>query len=147
MAARKEGSIVHIEIHSSDPARTKEFYNEVFGWKFQDIPEMDYTTFEAPSAPHGGLQKHGEKGPTVLNYILVNDIVRTLERIENAGGMVMVPKSEIPNIGWYAVFQEPGGTVQALYQDMPKPQPAPTRKPAARKSAAKKAKKGGKRKK
>jgi len=143
MAERREGSIVHIEIHSSDPARTKEFYNEVFGWKFQDMPEMDYATFEAPSAPHGGLQKHGEKGPTVINYILANDIARTLVRIANAGGTVMVPKSEIPNIGWYAVFQEPGGTVQAVYQDMPKPQPAPARKPAA----AKKAKKGGKRKK
>jgi len=141
MADRKEGSIVHIEIHSSDPTRTKEFYKEVFGWKFQDMPEMNYTTFEAPSAPHGGLQKHGEKGPTVVNYILANDIARTLERIENAGGIVMVPKSEIPNIGWYAVFQEPGGTVQALYQDVQKPKRAPAKKPAA-----KKAKKGGKKK-
>ncbi len=139
MATQKEGSIVHIEIHSSDPTRTKEFYKEVFGWKFQDIPEMNYTTFQAPNAPHGGLQKHGEDGPTVLNYIMANDITRTLERIENAGGKVVVPKSEIPMFGWYAVFQEPGGTVQAVYQDMPKP-------PAPRKPAAKKAKKGGKKK-
>lgn len=140
MAQQKEGSIVHIEIHSSDPTRTKEFYREVFGWKFQDIPEMNYTTFEAPNAPHGGLQKHGEKGPTVLNYILANDIARTLVRIEKAGGKVVVPKSEIAKFGWYAVFQEPGGTVQAVYQDTS--MAAPARKPAA-----KKAKKGGKRKK
>jgi predicted enzyme related to lactoylglutathione lyase len=140
MAQPKEGSIVHVELHSSDPTRTKEFYKEVFGWKFQDIPEMNYTTFQAPNAPHGGLQKHGEKGPTVLNYIMANDIARTLERIENAGGKVVVPKSEIPMFGWYAVFQEPGGTVQAVYQDMPK-------SPPAKKPAAKKAKKGGKRRK
>ena len=139
MPERREGTIVHVEIHSSDPTRTKEFYKQVFGWKFQDIPEMDYTTFEAPNAPHGGLQKHGEQGPQVLNYIMATDIARTLAKIENAGGKVVVPKSEIPKIGWYAVFQEPGGTVQAVYQDMPKPRP--TRAPA------KKAKKGGKRKK
>lgn len=143
MAEPKEGSIVHVEIHSSDPAQTKVFYNRVFGWEFEDIPEMNYMTFKAPNEPHGGLQKHGEQGPKVLNYILANDISRTLQKVENAGGRIIEAKSEIPGFGWFAIFEEPGGTVQALYQASPR---APlARKPPARRGA-KKATKGRKKK-
>ena len=133
LAQPKEGSIVHVEIHSSDPTRTKQFYGNVFGWTFQEIPEMNYTLWEAPTKPAGGLQKHGDKGPMVLNYIMSNDIDRTLQRVAAAGGRVVEPKSEIPGQGWWALFQEPGGTEMALYQNLPKPQPA--RKPAAKKAS------------
>ena len=140
--APKEGSIVHVEIHSSDPARTRDFYSRTFGWKFQDVPEMNYTLWEAPGKPAGGLQKHGDKGPMVLNYIMSNDIDRTLEKVENAGGRVIERKSEIPGQGWWALFQEPGGTVMALYENMPRPRSA--RKPVTRRTT--KASKGRRKK-
>ena len=131
-----------MEIHSSDPARTRDFYSRTFGWKFQDVPEMNYTLWEAPGKPAGGLQKHGDKGPMVLNYIMSNDIDRTLEKVENAGGRVIERKSEIPGQGWWALFQEPGGTVMALYENMPRPRSA--RKPTTRKTT--KASKGRRKK-
>lgn len=144
----KEGSIVHVEIHSGDPGRTKAFYGDVFGWKFQDVPEMNYSLWEAPGKPAGGLQKHGDKGPMVLNYIMAKDIDTTLTKVENAGGRILERKMEIPGQGWWALFQEPGGTLMALYENLPQPRPA--RKPAARKAAsrktAKKASKARKRK-
>lgn len=141
--AQKEGSIVHVEFHSADPTRTKQFYQQVFGWKFQEIPEMNYALFQAPSPPHGGLQKHGEgRGPTVMNYVLSKSINATLPKIQAAGGSILVPKSEIPGQGWWAVFQEPGGTVMSLYENMPKP-----RAPAPKKAAKRKAKKAGRRRK
>ncbi len=135
----KEGAIVHVEYLSNDPDRTKRFYRDVFGWKFQDMPEMGYSTWEAPTRPGGGLMKTPEgQTPGVLNYLLANDIEATLRRISAAGGAVLKPKQEIPGIGWWALFSEPGGTVTALYQNLPQPRPA--RKPAARKTAARKAK-------
>ncbi len=42
------GSFVHIDLPATDLARAKRFYGEVFGWKFQDVPDMNYTLFEAP---------------------------------------------------------------------------------------------------
>jgi len=33
----KEGVWCHVEIPSSDPKKSKGFYGEVFGWKFQEI--------------------------------------------------------------------------------------------------------------
>lgn len=149
MAQPKEGSIVHVEIHSSDPGRTKEFYAETFGWEFRDMPEQDYILWKAADEPAGGLQKHGDKGPMVLNYLLSENIERTLQRIASAGGTVLEKKTEIPGQGWWALFREPGGTVMALYQTLGAPQPArkpPTKKAAKGKGAKGKAAKGRKKK-
>ncbi len=90
---------------------------------------MNYTTFKAPSPPDGGLMEPMEgMGPTVLNYILATDIDETQRKIERAGGALIVPKSEIPNFGWFASFRDPAGITQAIYQNMPRPRAAPRRK-------------------
>lgn len=134
----KPGSIVHVEFHSRDPARSKDFYNRVFGWKFQEIPEMKYTLWEAPTPPHGGLQQAGENlPPGVLNYLLSKEINDDLSRIQANGGAVLVPKSEIQGQGWFAVFQDPTGTVMALFQGLPKPRPATPRKKATKRAPRK----------
>ncbi len=131
----KAGSIVHVELHSREPEKIRDFYAKVFGWKFTEIPAMNYTTFQAPSPPHGGLMLPPENMPSgVLNYILSNEIDVTSRRIEEAGGVILVPKSEIPETGWFAIFRDPEGTVQALFQDMPRP----SRRAAPRKKKLKK---------
>lgn len=144
----KPGAIVHVEFHSTDPERAKAFYSKIFGWKFQDMPEMNYSTFAAPSGPGGGLQKHGEGGPMILDYILSKDIDRTLRAIEENGGRMLNPKSEIPGYGWWALFQDPTGLTMALYeakpQERPAPRPRPTRKRTAR-PKARRGKRGGRR--
>ncbi len=137
----KEGSYVHIELMSNDPTRTKAFFNEVFGWKFQDVPEMNYATYEAPTPPHGGLMTPPENMTAgTLNYILATDIDDACGRIQAAGGEILQPKREITNVGWWALFREPGGTIHAVFQNaMPAPAPRPARRrTAARKSSARK---------
>ena len=136
MAQPKEGELVHVEFHTNDPARTKRFYGEVFGYKFEDFPEMNYTMYKAPGGPAGGIMKvMDNRPPQVLNYLMANDIERTLRKVSAAGGAILQPKMEIPGQGWWALFQEPGGTVMALYENLPRPRPA--RKPATRKTASK----------
>ena len=119
----KPGSYTHIEIPCKDKEKAKEFYGNVFGWKFEDVPEMDYTLFEAPSPPHGGLFVPEEGQPSgVMNHILVESADETIAKIQENGGTILVPKTEIPKIGWFAVFQDPDGAVQAIFENMPQPQ-------------------------
>jgi len=117
MADPKPGAIVHAEISSKDPAATKKFMEGVFGWKFTKMPEMDYWTFDAGSGPGGGLMKP-MKGmqPGTLNYILVESVDDTTKKITKHGGKILMPKQEIPNFGWFAVFEVPGGVVKAIYE-------------------------------
>ncbi len=138
MVQPKEGEIVHVEFHTNDPVRTKRFYGEVFGYKFEEFPEMNYTMYKAPGGPAGGIMKvMDNRPPQVLNYLMANDIERTLARVSAAGGAILQQKMEIPGQGWWALFQEPGGTVMALYQGTVRRQPArrATRKPTARKAS------------
>ena len=142
--AQKPGSFVHIEFASSDPARTRAFLETVFGWKFEDIPEMNYMTYMAPSAPHGGLMKPMENQPPgILNYVLSTDVDRDIEKVRSAGGTIVVPKMEIPGVGWWAGFMDPTGIMMALYQS--KPMPRQRRPPARRaRTTARKGKRAAK---
>jgi hypothetical protein len=38
--------IVHVEISANDRESAGKFYSELFGWKIQQMPEMDYATFD-----------------------------------------------------------------------------------------------------
>src|SRR2546427_9402385 len=112
--AEKPNSVVHVEIHSNAPEKTKAFLKDVFDWKFQDMPEMNYSTFEAPSAPGGGLQKAENLPAGVLDYILSKDIDGTVKKIQSSGGSIVTPKMAIPGMGFFAAFPEPPGTTVVL---------------------------------
>ena len=51
----------------------------------------------------------------VTVYIDTEDIDVTLKQIEKAGGKTLLPKTEIPGIGWFAQFADPTGNRMALY--------------------------------
>jgi predicted enzyme related to lactoylglutathione lyase len=147
--ASKPGSIVHVELHSADPAKTKQFYGEVFGWKFEEMPAMNYTLWRAPNEPAGGIMQTMEgRPPQVLNYIMSESVENSLRDIVDAGGIVIQPKMEIPGQGWWALFQEPGGTMMAIYEGRvaTRPRPAARKAKKAAKKSGKKAKAGKKRK-
>ena len=82
---------------------------------------MEYSLFEAPSGPPGGVGglQPGNWAEGVLNYILVNSVDDHVKRIEKAGGKVLTPKMEVPGQGWFALFQDPAGTKMALWQQNP----------------------------
>src|SRR2546425_12514834 len=123
--AQKPNSVVHVEIHSNAPEKTKAFLKDVFDWKFQDMPEMNYSTFEAPSAPGGGLQKAENLPAGVLGYILSKDIDGAVKKIQSSGGSIVTPKMAIPGKGFFAVFQNPTGRTLALFEPQAAPRPAP----------------------
>ena len=144
MAEQKPGSFVHIEIASTDPERTKRFFEDVFEWDFESHPEMDYHTYAAPSGPGGGLMKPMEsQSPGLLNYLLSHDIDHDVKKIEEAGGRLLQPKMEIPGVGWWALFQEPTGITLALFQAIQRPRPPrAASRSRARRTSTRKASKG-----
>src|SRR5207245_7823030 len=105
--AQKPNSGVHVEIHSNAPEKTKALLKDVFDWKFQDVPEMNYSMFEPPSAPGGGLQKAENLPAGVLDYILSKDLDGPDQKIQSSGGSIVTPKMEIPGMGFFAVFRAP----------------------------------------
>ena len=63
--------IVHIEFSAKDREAAGKFYSDAFGWQIQQIPEMNYATFEAKGGPGGGFNPVNDQNPagTILVYI------------------------------------------------------------------------------
>jgi len=112
-----EHAIVHVELSAEDLQAAGGFYAGLFGWKIEHMPDGSYTTFEAPSGPGGGFNKVGEqvRPGDILFYVSTGDIEATLAKAESLGGKIVRPKTEIPNIGWYALFKDPTGNVIGLF--------------------------------
>ena len=113
-------NVVHVEIPSANVEAAGKFYQELFGWKLSPMPEMNYTMWEDGSGSGGGFPQVSEENPAgqVLVYIDSEDIEADLKKVVQLGGKVIHPKTEIPQTGWYAFFQDPTGNVLGLYTSM-----------------------------
>ena len=117
--------IVHVEIPANDPKAASAFYREVFGWEIMTPPGYEsYPMFRAEGGPGGGFTTAGSHFEAVrytvgelLIHLASMDIDADLRRIQANGGQVVQPKSEIPGVGWWAVFKDPSGNKLALFTD------------------------------
>lgn len=112
--------VVHFEISADDPERAATFYRDVFGWevrRWEGVDE-DYSlvfTGEGPGID-GGLFRRNEVVGHV-NIVDVPDLDAFLEKVEAAGGTVMIPKMAIPGIGWLAYIRDTERSVVGLMQN------------------------------
>lgn len=124
MTDPKPGSVVHVEMTTNDLAATRKFLEGVFGWKFKKeemAGDMEYWTFEAGNGPGGGVTSPmGGMPPATLNYVLVESVEAAVKKVKSHGGKVMMERTEIPSVGWFAVYEVPGGVVQAVYEPLKK---------------------------
>jgi predicted enzyme related to lactoylglutathione lyase len=113
--------IVHIEFSSTDREAAAKFYSELFGWKVEQIPQMNYATFDDGRGLGGGFNPVTEGNPpgTVCVYIQSDDIEADLAKAEKLGGKTIQHKMEIPMTGWFGLFADPTGNTVGLYTDMP----------------------------
>lgn len=115
-------NIVHIEIPVADLQAGARFYQDLFGWEIEHFPEMNYATWAAGTrAGDGGgfnpLSEHVRPGD-VLIYVNSEDIEADLKKAASLGARVTQEKMEIPQIGWFGVFEDPTGNPIALYTSM-----------------------------
>jgi uncharacterized protein len=113
-------NVVHIEIPAADPGKAGSFYQDLFDWKIETDTTMNYTMWQPQQDPGGGFSPLNEsvKPGDVLIYVDSEDIEADLKRIKELGGQVLSPKTEIPTIGWFALFKDPTGNTLALYTSM-----------------------------
>jgi predicted enzyme related to lactoylglutathione lyase len=136
-------TFAHHELHTPDPAAAKKFYGAVFGWTHQDMPmpEGVYTMFSGSEGPFGGMvQAEPGVAPMWLGYVAVRSLDNTLAKAHKAGATVLVGKTEIPGMGWFAWFKDPQGVDIAVWEAAPKSEGAAAagKKKAGKKKAGKK---------
>jgi predicted enzyme related to lactoylglutathione lyase len=111
--------ILHWELAVNDVARSKAFYRRVFDWTFDDTMP-GYTLIQTGKEPGGGMMAKppAAPAPSLNTYFGVDEIDRTLLTVVEAGGTVIVPKTEIPHVGWFAMFTDLDGIPVGVLQEL-----------------------------
>ncbi len=123
-------TIVHFEIPADDPERAAKFYRELFGWTINKwegaaggIEYWTVQTVEAdangqPVRPgvNGGLMRRMYPGQGLVNYINVESVDEFVRRAEQLGAKVLMEKTPVPAMGWFAQLSDPEGNVVAVWE-------------------------------
>ena len=113
---------IHFDLTVDNPERAMKFYKDIFGWKFEKWNgPMEYwmvtTGDEKEPGINGGLSKRGESGMPNMNTIGVSSVDKFSKMIQDGGGKILMPKSPIPGIGWFATCQDTEGNIFGIIEE------------------------------
>lgn len=125
--------VVHFEIPFDDEEKAKEFYEKVFEWKIQPVPDMPYwMAYTGPTNPetfmleksgmiNGGMYKRGDQGAkSPVLVIDVPNIEEHIEKIKSAGGEITMEKTKVGDMGFYAQFKDTQGNILGIWESIKK---------------------------
>jgi uncharacterized protein len=117
--------VVHFELLSKNPEKLSQFYEKVFAWKIQHIPEINYRVVDTggQGGINGGIVKPERKEPWPGNttfYINVEDLAAYRERVVDAGGKILIEEQQVPGMGAFSLFSDPEGRMMGLWKDAKK---------------------------
>ena len=112
--------VIHFEIPMNDPDRAVAFYQKVFGWKIEKWPgPMEYwmvkTGDEKEPGINGGMMKRGNV-TTTTNTLGVESVDASVATVTKAGGKLIMPKTPIPGVGYFAYCEDTEGNLFGLMQ-------------------------------
>jgi len=105
--------IVHFEIRSDDPDRTREFYAKLFGWSYPPGGFAGYTYVDSgvPSGtiPGGISPLQGGKAMVTV-FAGVPNVQEALDKAVALGGRVVQAAQSVPGVT-FGLFEDPQGFV------------------------------------
>jgi predicted enzyme related to lactoylglutathione lyase len=107
------------ELWTSDDTKARAFYERAFGYGYDTMdmgPQGTYYILTKDGKPRGGLMKSSQPGaPTMwLPYVLVSNCDSTLAKAKQLGAKELVPATDIPNVGRFAIVADPTGAAIAF---------------------------------
>jgi predicted enzyme related to lactoylglutathione lyase len=125
MPARTEyahGTPSWIDLATPDVEKAKEFYNDLFGWAYDEQPAGEQGTYVMAdldgAAVAGMMEQDPSQGmpPFWNTYVTVDDLEAAVGRVEPAGGTVMMPPMDVMDAGRMAVIVDPTGGIISLWE-------------------------------
>jgi predicted enzyme related to lactoylglutathione lyase len=119
------------DLYTNDQKKALDFYSKLFGWRLNaEYPVSDdesYYVIETNGQRFGGITRLPADAPSHPywnSYIRTPDVDATAERATAKGGSVLMPPTDIPNVGRFSVIADPAGAAFAAMTDnMPEPVP------------------------
>jgi uncharacterized protein len=111
------------ELSSTDSGATRAFLEKAFRWKFEEVqmPNGQYLSYRSPDGNTLGVRRAQQsEAPSSINYVRVEDLKQAETRVINAGGKIILPRTDIPGMGSFFWFKIPSGPMMACWQDAPR---------------------------
>jgi predicted enzyme related to lactoylglutathione lyase len=114
------GSACWIDVSSTDPAGSREFYAGLFGWTYQINPGHRRNTTALcagrPVAGLAGVAAQAGQPPTWTLYLTSANIDHTFKVFTQWGGRVLYGPVEVPRQGKVLIGADPTGAVIGFWQ-------------------------------
>lgn len=116
---------VHVELHTGDLPKAKEFYSKLFDWKFDDVPipgGMSYTMITVGEGTGGGMvtSQSPDVPPHWMAYVGVDDVKASTANAIKPGATVLQEVMEVGDYGLMSIITDPTGASIALWQSKPR---------------------------
>ncbi len=111
------GKVSFIEFGASDVGAAREFYEGLFGWKFEPGPNGPGFTIETPNVPAG---MHPNDPGSVIVFYEVEDMDAAAVKVKELGGEVDETNIEgdqesVKKFGSFKMCRDPDGAVFGLH--------------------------------
>ena len=106
------GALTINQLNTGDPERAQQFYSAVFAWSFEQVSEQpEYWSIKNGDRLNGGMMR--QDPAAWLVYFGSDSVADHAGRINELGGRVIVPPTEVPS-GRFVVAADPQGAFFAL---------------------------------
>ena len=112
------GHICHVEIPADNLGALQKFYGGVFEWDFDKVPGVTeyYGIRHGDEKPTAGMMPRQDPGQTPTFYVCVESVQAALDRAKDEGATVIVPRTAVKDMGWYAIALDPQKNLFGLWQ-------------------------------
>jgi predicted enzyme related to lactoylglutathione lyase len=114
---KQQGAFCWSELMTTDVPAAIKFYTKLFGWTTEEFPMegMAYTLVKVAGTEVGGIMTvppEAEGMPPMWGiYVTVDDVDATAKLVEELGGKILLPPTDIPKVGRFCVIQDPQGAM------------------------------------
>lgn len=120
-------NIAYFEIPANNVDRAKHFYHTLLGWKIEPIKNpipnaamLQYHEITTGAATEGTMNSGGiykrQMNEDIRNYVLADDFDGILAKVEKLGGRIVMPKTDIPNVGLIAIIMDTEGNAIGIWK-------------------------------
>jgi predicted enzyme related to lactoylglutathione lyase len=99
--------------------RATAFCGKLFGWQIALVEGYDdYWLIQTGDEQDitGGLMKRQAPDQGPVSDVQVESVADYAARVTELGGTLIIPKSPVPGMGWFAHFVDPEGNLFALWE-------------------------------
>lgn len=123
MTGEEVGQVCWLELMLEDPTLVIPFYKELLGWDVSEPMPMNggaYYSLDIGGNKIGGFMKRPDDAPEMppmwMLYFAVPDIDKYNSEVDSLGGNLLMPKTEIPETGFFSCIADPSGAACYLFE-------------------------------